>query len=83
MVLAAAAMAGGGLVLALEMFDNTIRRNADIAKLVDSQLIVSIPYISTKTEELRQSRIIRLAAIGGFLIVVLFGLGEAIYLYLF
>jgi capsular polysaccharide biosynthesis protein len=79
-VFAMAIAAGGGLVLALEMFDGTIRRNADLAKLVDSQLIVSIPYISTKAEALRQkSRKITLA-IGSSVIVVLVGLGAAIYL---
>jgi len=79
-VFALAIAAGGGLVLALEMFDGTIRRNADIAKLIDSHLIVSIPYISTKAEVLRQkSRKIRLA-IGCSVGVVLAALGAAIYL---
>ena len=75
-VFALAIAAGGGLVFALEMFDGTIRRNADIAKLIDSQLIVSIPYISTKAEVLRQkSRKIRLA-IGCSVGVVLAGIGS-------
>src|ERR1019366_3598178 len=79
-VFALAIAAGAGLVLALEMFDGTIRRNADIAKLIDSHLIVSIPYISTKAEVLRQkSRKIRLA-IGCSVGVVLAALGAAIYL---
>ena len=79
-VFALAIAAGGGLVFALEMFDGTIRRNADIAKLIDSQLIVSIPYISTKAEVLRQkSRRIKLA-IGCSVGVVLAALGAAIYL---
>ena len=79
-VFALAIAAGGGLVFALEMFDGTIRRNADIAKLIDSHLIVSIPYISTKAEGLRQkSRRIKFA-IGGSVGVVLAGLGAAIYL---
>jgi uncharacterized protein involved in exopolysaccharide biosynthesis len=79
-VFALAIAAGGALVFALEMFDGTIRRNADIAKLIDSHLIVSIPYISTKAEVLRQkSRRIKLA-IGCSVGVVLAGLGAAIYL---
>jgi uncharacterized protein involved in exopolysaccharide biosynthesis len=79
-VFALAIAVGGGLVFALEMFDGTIRRNADIAKLIDSHLIVSIPYISTKAEALRQkSRRIKLA-IGCSVGVVLVGLGAAIYL---
>jgi uncharacterized protein involved in exopolysaccharide biosynthesis len=79
-VFAMAIAAGGGLVLALEMFDGTIRRNADLAKLVDSQLIVSIPYISTKAEALRQKSRKIMLAIGSSVIVVLVGLGAAIYL---
>ena len=79
-VFALAIAAGGGLVFAFEAFDGTIRRNADIAKLIDSQLIVSIPYISTKAEVLRQkSRRIKLI-IGCSVGVVLAGLGAAIYL---
>jgi uncharacterized protein involved in exopolysaccharide biosynthesis len=79
-VFAMAIAAGGGLVFALEMFDGTIRRNADIAKLIDGHLIVSIPYISTKAETRRQkSRKITLA-FGSSMVVVLLGLGAAIYL---
>ena len=36
-VFAMALAAGGGLVFAFEMFDGTIRRTADIAKLIESQ----------------------------------------------
>jgi uncharacterized protein involved in exopolysaccharide biosynthesis len=79
-VFAVAIAVGGGLVFAFEMLDGTIRRNADIAKLIDSQLIVSIPYISTKAELLRQkSHRIKLV-IGCSVGVVLVGLGAAIYL---
>ena len=79
-VFALAIAVGGGLVFALEMFDGTIRRNADLAKLIDSHLIVSIPYISTKAEALRQkSRRFKLA-MGCSVGVVLAGLGAAIYL---
>lgn len=77
---ALAIAAGGGLVFALEMFDDTIRRNADITKLIDSQLIVSIPYISTKAEVLRQKSHRIWLAIGCSVIVVLAGLAAAIYL---
>jgi uncharacterized protein involved in exopolysaccharide biosynthesis len=80
LVFAFAIAAGGGLVFAFEMFDGTIRRNADVAKLVDSHLIVSIPYISTKAEALRQKTRKITLAIGSLVIVVLFGLAAAIYL---
>jgi uncharacterized protein involved in exopolysaccharide biosynthesis len=52
--------AGGGLTLLLEMMDTTIRRSADIFGIVDSQLVVPVPYIITKGEQLRNKRRIRL-----------------------
>ena len=48
--------AGGGLTLLLEMLDTTIRRSADIYSIVDSQLVVSVPYIPTRGEQLRRKR---------------------------
>jgi uncharacterized protein involved in exopolysaccharide biosynthesis len=48
--------AGGGLTLLLEMLDGTIRRSSDIYSLVDSHLVVTIPYIITKGEEQRSKR---------------------------
>jgi uncharacterized protein involved in exopolysaccharide biosynthesis len=52
--------AGGGLTLLLEMLDSTIRRSADIYSIIDSQLVVSVPYIMTKREQLRSKRSMRL-----------------------
>ena len=52
--------AGAGLTLLLEMLDTTIRRSTDIYGIVDSQMVVSIPYIATKNEELWRKRRIRL-----------------------
>jgi len=48
--------AGGGLTLLLEMLDTTIRRSADIFGIVDRQLVVSVPYIVTKGEQLQSKR---------------------------
>jgi uncharacterized protein involved in exopolysaccharide biosynthesis len=56
MSLLLALAAGGGLTLLLEMLDSTIRRSADIYSLIDSQLVVSVPYIITKNEQLRSKR---------------------------
>jgi uncharacterized MnhB-related membrane protein len=42
------------------MMDTTIRRSADIFSIVDSQLVVPVPYIITKGEQLRNKRRIRL-----------------------
>lgn len=60
MSLMLALAAGGGLTLLLEMLDSTIRRSADVYSLVDSQLVVSVPYIITKDEQLRKRQRIRL-----------------------
>ena len=70
--------AGGGLTLLLEMLDSTIRRSADIYGLIDSQMVVSIPYIITRQETLRSKRRIRLLifvavpALLAFLVLVYF-----------
>jgi uncharacterized protein involved in exopolysaccharide biosynthesis len=52
--------AGAGLTFLLEMLDTTIRRSSDIYSLVDSQLVVAVPYIITKGEQLRTKRVQRL-----------------------
>ena len=72
--------AGGGLVFLLEMLDGTIRSNADIAKLIDSHLIVSIPFITTKADLVRQKTRKIMVAIGCSVGVVLAGVVAAIYL---
>ncbi len=55
-VIALALMAGGGLAMAGEMLDHSVRRSSDLFSLVDSHLVVSIPYISTTAEERRKKR---------------------------
>ena len=42
-VVALAFMAGGGMVFAAEMLNQSIRRSADLFSLIDRQMIVSIP----------------------------------------
>jgi uncharacterized protein involved in exopolysaccharide biosynthesis len=49
-VVALSLMAGGGMVFAAEMLNQSIRRSADLYPLIDRQLIVSIPYIATHRE---------------------------------
>lgn len=51
--------AGGGLTVLLEMLDSTIRRSSDIYRLVDSQIVVTVPYITTQRELLRSKRVRR------------------------
>ena len=69
-VLALALMAGGGLALAAEMFDHSVRRSSDLFSLVDSHLVVSIPYITTRAEKTRKKRVIISLVLVLFAIVV-------------
>jgi uncharacterized protein involved in exopolysaccharide biosynthesis len=56
MVFGLAAMAGGGALVAAESFDHSIRSRRELFGIVDSHLIVAIPYIFTKVE-LRRKKI--------------------------
>jgi uncharacterized protein involved in exopolysaccharide biosynthesis len=53
-VLVIAGMVGGGLAFAAEMLNQSIYRSTDLFSLVDSHLVVSIPYISTPAEVRRK-----------------------------
>ena len=70
MVFAAAFMAGGGLAAAAEMFDSSVRRGKDLFSLVDSHLVVTIPYIETRKEKRRRLKLI-LSAVAIFVILIL------------
>ena len=61
--------AGAGLTLVAEFADKGIRRASDLFSVVDSQLIVSIPYIVTNTE-LRQKKRRRILLLLGFVILL-------------
>ena len=50
-------MAGAGLAFVVEISDKAIRRSSDIFAIVDSKLIVSIPYIITTAEARRRKRL--------------------------
>ena len=50
-----AAAAGAGLAFMVELADKAIRRSSDVFAVVDSRLVVSIPYITT-LEELRSRK---------------------------
>jgi hypothetical protein len=52
----AALMAGGGLAFATELSDQSVRRSSDLYSIIDSHLIVSIPYIATRGEARRKKR---------------------------
>ena len=77
-VLGLALMAGVGLMLGTEMLDHSIRRSADLFSLVDRQLVVAIPYISTPGEDRHRKRkiiasvIISLIVLGAGITAILF-----------
>ena len=68
--------AGAGLTFLLEMTDSTIRRSSDIFNLVDSQLVIAIPYIVTEDEIVRKKarlRIVLIATAAGLAILLIGG----------
>lgn len=72
-VVAFALMAGGGLLVGSEMLNPAIRRSTDLYSMIDSNLIVTIPHISTHRETQRKRKGITLAA-GSLAAVALAGL---------
>jgi uncharacterized protein involved in exopolysaccharide biosynthesis len=78
-VLVLALMAGGGLVFAAESLNPAIRRGSDLYSIIDSHLIVSIPYITTQAELSRKKKLIILAA-GILVVAILVGLIAALFL---
>src|SRR3981081_4314297 len=73
-------MAGAGLAFVVEISDKGIRRSSDIFSIVDSQLIVSIPYIVTAAEVRRRKRRIIVFILGSVLLLI--GLLIRAYLFL-
>jgi uncharacterized protein involved in exopolysaccharide biosynthesis len=73
-----AAAAGAGLVLVLELMDQAIRRSGDIFGVVDSRMVVSIPYISTPAELHQRKR----WAVRTIIVVAVFAVGAMIAAYL-
>jgi len=43
-------MLGGGIAVVAELFDRAIRRSSDLYNVVDSELVMSVPYIYTQSE---------------------------------
>jgi len=71
---------GGGLAFLVEVTDKAIRRSGDIFGLVDSQLVVSIPYITTRAELRRRKHWILFMIIGFVLMVVLAAVAAYLFL---
>lgn len=68
-----ALMSSGGAVFAAEMLNQSVRRSADLASLIDSHLIVSIPYITTHAE-VRRKKIKTIMTTGILTTIVVVGL---------
>jgi uncharacterized protein involved in exopolysaccharide biosynthesis len=66
----AALMAGFAGVFAVETFDRTIRGSRDLLKIVDGNLLVAIPYISTRAELRRKKSKIALVTLISIVVVL-------------
>ncbi|WKA30635.1 GumC domain-containing protein [Bradyrhizobium roseum] len=80
MAFAAALFGGAGLAVLMELLDKGIRRSNDLLSVVDGQLIISIPYISTAAETRTRRRRI-LVGLGAIALVAV-GLLVVVYLFL-
>jgi uncharacterized protein involved in exopolysaccharide biosynthesis len=80
MALLLALAAGGGLVLLLELADKGIRRSSDIFGIVDSRLVIAIPYITTQAELDRQK--LRMTVLIGVALALFVGVLGAAYLFM-
>jgi uncharacterized protein involved in exopolysaccharide biosynthesis len=72
-------MVGLGTVISAEAFDRSIRGVHELAGIVDSHLIVAIPYISTRAETRQRKRRFKMMLLG-LAAVLLTGLAAAFYL---
>jgi uncharacterized protein involved in exopolysaccharide biosynthesis len=70
MSLLLALAAGGGLAFLAEIADKNIRRREDILGLIDSQFVVSIPYITTRAE-LRRRKLRTMFMMIGLVVVAM------------
>jgi uncharacterized protein involved in exopolysaccharide biosynthesis len=75
----AAAGAGLAMLIAVEMFDRSIRGSNELLGVIDGHLLISIPYISTRGEALRLRRQ-KLIGIGVLTAILISGLATALYL---
>jgi uncharacterized protein involved in exopolysaccharide biosynthesis len=70
-----ALMLGGGIALVAELLDRAIRRSSDLYSVVDSELVISIPYIYTQSELRHRKNKLWLALT---IVVVLLVVGAAV-----
>jgi len=81
-VLALAGVAGFGTIFTAEALDHSIRSRRELARLVDSRLIVSIPYIVT-AQEARATRWKWIRRITALCVILLAAIGAVIYFNMF
>ena len=77
---ALAFMAGGGLLFVTEATDQAVRRASDVSSIIDSHLVVAIPYISTQRELRRRKQKIVFWVV--FVMAITAAAAVAAYLYL-
>jgi uncharacterized protein involved in exopolysaccharide biosynthesis len=75
-----ALMLGGGLALGAELLDRAIRRSSDLYSVVDSQLVISVPYIYTRSELKRRKN--RVWVVLATVLVVLVAGAAVVYWFL-
>lgn len=79
LVFAMASMGGLAMVVLAETLDKSIHGSQDLAGIVDSRLVLAIPYIATASEgRRRKTRLMVL--LGAIALVILVALGVALYL---
>jgi uncharacterized protein involved in exopolysaccharide biosynthesis len=77
--LALSGMAGVGTVFTAEALDRSIRDMRELANVVDSHLIVAIPYIATQAESLQKRRRF-IFMLAGLAVILFVGFAAALYL---
>jgi protein tyrosine kinase modulator len=70
-----ALMLGGGIAVVAELLDRAIRRSSDLYSVVDSELVMSVPYIYTQSELRHRKKKFWLALA---MVVILLAVGAAV-----
>jgi hypothetical protein len=68
-----------GTMMTIESLDKSIHSTQELVGVIDSSLIVAIPYITTRAETLRRKGRVRLL-LGGVILLALAAIAMALYL---